>query len=90
MLMLQALLADRFKLQLERQTEIGTVYFLTAPIPTAFRTHRIPMERPRIALSYGDTNGLRGYSLDGHNAPIALLAKEVSRQVHARLSTRQA
>jgi uncharacterized protein (TIGR03435 family) len=82
-LMLQALLADRFQLQLERETTTGTVYRLTAPSPRNINPPAKPDERPIIFTVREDGKGALGYSYDGHNATMAAFVLILSQHVKA-------
>ena len=82
-LMLQALLADRFQLQLERETTTGTVYRLTAPSPRNIRTPAKADERPMIYTIREDGKGALGYAYDGHNATMTAFALILSQHVKA-------
>ena len=82
-LMLQALLADRFQLQLERETTTGTVYRLTAPSPRNINPPAEPDERPIIYTVREDGKGALGYSYDGHNATMAAFVLILSQHVKA-------
>jgi len=82
-LMLQSLLADRFQLELSRESREGTVYTLTAPNPRNLKAPADPKGVPRIALMRDDGNGYLKYRNEGRNAPMALLVERLAEQVRA-------
>ena len=82
-LMLQALLADRFQLQLERETTTGTVYRLTAPSPRNIKSPAKPDERPLISTIREDGKGAVGFAYEGHNATMTAFALVLSQHVKA-------
>ena len=81
--MLQSLLADRFQLQLTKDTQIGTVYTLTARNVHDLRPPAKPNERSFILLVREDGNGFLSYHYDGHNATMAALAQSLSGQLRS-------
>jgi uncharacterized protein (TIGR03435 family) len=83
MLMLQSFLADRFKLQIARETQTGTVYTLTAPNAHSLKSPAKPDDRPLVQTSFERKTATISYSLDGQNATIAALAIRLAMQVHA-------
>jgi uncharacterized protein (TIGR03435 family) len=82
-LMLQALLAERFHLQIARETHTGTVYTLTARSVRNLNPPAKPSERSFISHAREDGNGFLSYHYDGHNATMAALAQSLSQQLRA-------
>jgi uncharacterized protein (TIGR03435 family) len=84
--MLQALLTDRFQLQLERATQTGTVYSLTAPRVRDLKSPADPQTRPLILTQ--NTSGPAGlaYRYDGRNATMGMLARTLSQHLRAPVS----
>jgi len=73
-LMLQSLLADRFQLQIARETRTGTIYRLTAPNVRSLNPPARPEERSLVSTMRNDGNGVLSYQYVGHNATIEQLA----------------
>jgi uncharacterized protein (TIGR03435 family) len=82
-LMLQALLADRFQLQIARETTAGTVYTLTARNVHDLKPPANPSDRSRVSTVREDRSGFLSYHYDGHNADMAALAQVLSEQLRA-------
>jgi uncharacterized protein (TIGR03435 family) len=82
-LMLQALLADRFKLQLARETTTGTTFTLLAAKVHDLTPPVAPDARPRIAIARVDGNGYLSYRFEGRNATMSLLAQTLSAHLSA-------
>jgi uncharacterized protein (TIGR03435 family) len=82
-LMLQSLLAERFQLQVTRDTQTGTVYTLTTRTVHDLRPPAKPSERSLVSLVREDSNGFLSYHYDGHNATMAALAQSLSQQLRA-------
>ena len=82
-MMLQSLLADRFQLQIARETQTGTVYTLTPRNIHDLKPPANPNERSLISLVREDRNGFLSYHYDGHNATMASLAHVLSQELHA-------
>ena len=82
-LMLRSLLADRFKLQIERETRTGTVYRLIARNVHDLKPPAKPDERPRVATMRNDGNGVLSYEYVGYNATMAQLAVTLGGQLRA-------
>lgn len=90
LLMLRALLIERFHLQLVAERQTGTVYTLS---PTKNGVHRDqfttpahPDERPLVTMDRLDEDDSRpgvNYAYVGHNATTALLAQRLSERFHA-------
>jgi uncharacterized protein (TIGR03435 family) len=80
LLMLQALLADRFQLKLHRETKEGTV--LTLVITSKGPKLQPPKnrdDRPLVSSGFdNDVEGKRLYYLQGHNATMPLLAQRLA------------
>ena len=57
-LMLRSLLADRFQLEMERETRTGTIYRLIARNAHDLKSPAKPDERPRVATMRNDGNGM--------------------------------
>ena len=85
-LMLQALLADRFQLQLEPETRTGTVYRLTARDVHDLNPPANPDAQPLISTIRKDGNGFLSYEFVGRNATMGTLALTLSRQLRAPVS----
>jgi uncharacterized protein (TIGR03435 family) len=73
-LMLRSLLADRFQLQIERETRTGTVFSLIARNVHDLKPPAKSDERPRVATMRNDGNGVLSYEYVGYNATMAQLA----------------
>jgi uncharacterized protein (TIGR03435 family) len=82
-LMLQELLADRFKLQIARETTTGTTYTLLAAKVHDLKPPVAPDARPRIAIIRVDGNGYLSYRYEGQNATMTLLAQTLSASLRA-------
>lgn len=84
-LMLQSLLADRFQLQLERGTQTGTVYRLTALNARNLNSPDGPNERVVVTTDLEDEFGPNAliYRYDFRNATMGQLALTLSRYVRA-------
>lgn len=80
---LQSLLAERFQLQLTRDTQTGTVYTLTARNVHDLKPPAKPDERSLVLTVREDSNGFLSYHYDGHNATMAALARTLSQQLRA-------
>lgn len=81
--MLQSLLAERFQLQLTRETQTGTVYALVARNARNLNPPAKPSERSLVSTVREDSNGFLSYHYDGHNATMAALAQSLSGQLRA-------
>jgi uncharacterized protein (TIGR03435 family) len=81
--MLQAMLADRFKLRIEREAQAGTVYTLAADKPKNLKPPAEPAGRSAIYLIRNDSNGYLSYTHDAHNTTVAALAQALSAQLQA-------
>src|SRR5262249_339466 len=81
--MLQAMLADRFKLQIAREARAGTVYTLTADKPKNLKPPAEPAGRSAISIVRNDSNGYLSYTYDAHNTTVAALANSLSAQLQA-------
>jgi uncharacterized protein (TIGR03435 family) len=86
MLMLQALLADRFQLEIASEMQTGTVYTLTAPNAHDLKSPGNIDERPSVSTSREDANGYLSYHYDGHNATMAALALALAGQLRTPVS----
>ncbi len=73
-LMLRSLLADRFQLQIERETRTGTVYRLIARNVHDLKPPAKPDGRSLVATMRNDGNGVLSYEYVGYNASMAQLA----------------
>jgi uncharacterized protein (TIGR03435 family) len=73
-LMLRSLLADRFRLQIERETRTGTVYRLIARNVHDLKPPAKPDGRSLVATMRNDGNGFLSYEYVGYNASMAQLA----------------
>jgi uncharacterized protein (TIGR03435 family) len=73
-LMLRSLLADRFRLQIERETRTGTVYRLITRNARNVNVPAKPDERPVVTNGRYDENGFLSYDFTGHNATMGQLA----------------
>ena len=82
-LMLQSLLAERFQLQISRETQTGTVYTLTARNVRNLNPPAKPDGRSLVAMVREDSKGFLSYHYDGHNATMAALAQSLSQQLRA-------
>lgn len=82
-LMLRSLLADRFQLQIERETRTGTVYRLTARNVRNVNPPAKPDERPVVTQPRNDKNGFLSYEYVGHNATMEQLAVTLAGQLRA-------
>jgi|RhiMethySRZTD1v2_1073278.scaffolds.fasta_scaffold18836_5 uncharacterized protein (TIGR03435 family) len=82
-LMLQKLLAERFQLELNRQTTTGTVYRLTAVNPRNLTAPAKPDGRSIVATMREDGNGVLSYHYDGINTTMAALALTLAQHVRA-------
>jgi len=82
-LMLQALLADRFQLQIERENRTGTIYRLTALKARGLNPPAKPDERPLVSTTRNDGTGVLSYQYVGHNATMAQLALALGGQLRA-------
>jgi uncharacterized protein (TIGR03435 family) len=82
-LMLQALLAERFQVQLERETRTGTVYRLIARSVRNVNPPAKPDERPVVTNGRYDENGFLSYDYTGHNATMEQLAVSLAAQLRA-------
>jgi uncharacterized protein (TIGR03435 family) len=82
-LMLQSLLAERFQLELSRETRPGTVYSLTAPNRRNLKSPADPKSVSRVGIIRDDGNGYLKYRYEGRNAPIAMLIKHLAAQLGA-------
>ena len=86
--MLQALLADRFQLQLEREVRTGTVYTLTAGKTKGLQSSRDPAERPVVLLIPDDRGGTYRLHYEGHNATMDTLALMLAGLLKAPVSNK--
>jgi uncharacterized protein (TIGR03435 family) len=82
-LMLQSLLADRFQLEIARETRTGTIYRLTARNVRGLNPPAKPDERPRVSSHREDGKGIVSFHYDGHNATMADLVLTLSGNVRA-------
>lgn len=82
-LMLRSLLADRFQLQVERETRTGTVYRLTARSVRNVNPPAKPDERSLVSTMRNDKNGFLSYEYVGHNATMEQLAVTLGGQLRA-------
>lgn len=82
-LMLQTLLARRFKLRISNETRTGRVYILTAPHPHSFKPPADPHVRPLVAIIREASSGMLSYRYEGDNASLALLVKRLASQLDA-------
>ncbi len=82
-LMIQTMLADRFKLQIAKETQTGTVYTLTANALKNLKPPANTTERSRIALIRHDENGYLSYTYDAHNTTIMALTQSLASQLRA-------
>jgi uncharacterized protein (TIGR03435 family) len=82
-LMLQSLLAERFKLQLARDTQTGTVYTLTARSVHDLKPPAKPSDPSLVSTVREDSKGFLSYHYDGHNATMAALAQTLSQRLQA-------
>lgn len=82
-LMLQSLLADRFQLQLERETKTGTVYRLTTRGVRGLNPPAKPEANPLVSTIRRDGNGFLSYQYAGRNAAISDLATTLAQHVRA-------
>jgi uncharacterized protein (TIGR03435 family) len=85
-LMVQALLADRFQLQLNRETPTGTVYRLTALKPRNLNPPAKPDGRSIVATMRDDATGVLSYRYEGINTTMADLAVTLAQHVRAPVS----
>jgi len=83
MLMLQSLLADRFQLQLARETQTGTIYRLTAPKVRKLKRPAKPNERSAVATDLREDCGFLSYRYDFRNATMGALALRLSQHLRA-------
>lgn len=81
--MLQSLLAERFQLQITRDTQTGTVYTLIAQRVHDLNPPAKPSERSLVSVVREDSNGFLSYHYDGHNATMAALTQSLSQQLQA-------
>src|SRR5262249_40201588 len=88
--MLLSLLADRFKLQVVREAQAGTVYSLTAEKPRNLEQPAEPTGRSAIYVVRNDANGYLSYTYDAHNATIGQLATSLASQLRAPVTDRTA
>jgi len=82
-LMLRALLAERFLLQLEREERTGTIYRLTARNVRGLNPPARPDERSLVSTMRNDSNGFLSYDYVGRNATVGALALRLSQQLRA-------
>lgn len=80
-LMLQALLIDRFQLQLEREERTGTIYRLTAREVRNLSPPAKTDARPAVAVIRNDKSGFLSYEYQGRNATMAQLAVTLAAQL---------
>ena len=80
-LMLRSLLADRFQLQIERETRMGTVYRLIARNVRNVNRPAKPDERPLVTNGRYDQNGFVSFDFTGHNATMGQLALQLGRHL---------
>lgn len=73
-LMLRSLLADRFQLQIERETRTGTIYRLIARNVHDLKPPAKPDGRSLVSTIRNDGNGVLSYEYVGYNATMAQLA----------------
>lgn len=80
LLMLQALLADRFQLKLHRETREGTVFALVSNGKgRKLQPPKSRDARPLVTMGFeADTDGRRLYFIAGLNATMALLAQRLA------------
>ena len=82
-LMLRALLAERFNLQVAREERTGAVYSLTARNVKNLNPPAKPDAPPAIGTRRLDGNGVLSYRAEGHNATMAELARYLAGHVRA-------
>jgi uncharacterized protein (TIGR03435 family) len=82
-LMLQSLLAERFQVQIDRETRTGTVYRLIARNVRNMNPPAKPDERPLVTNGRYDENGFLSYDYTGHNATIEQLVVTLAGQLRA-------
>jgi uncharacterized protein (TIGR03435 family) len=73
-LMLQALLTERFQLQLARETRTGSIYRLSPRGVRNLNPPAHPDERSLVSTIRNDGDGLLSFEYVGHNATISQLA----------------
>jgi uncharacterized protein (TIGR03435 family) len=80
LLMLQALLADRFHLKLHRETKEGTVLALVSTNKgPRLQPPKTPDHRPQVMLGFdSDADRARHHYLQGDNATMPLLAQRLA------------
>ena len=82
-LMLQALLAERFQLEVARELREGSVYTLTAPNPRNLKAPADPNGRSLVSIIRDDSNGYLKYRYEGRNAPMSALVRQLAGQLRA-------
>jgi uncharacterized protein (TIGR03435 family) len=85
-LMLQSLLADRFQLQLDRETRTATVYRLTSVNPRNLNPPAKPEGRSLVSTVREDRTGVLSYHYDGYNVTMGALASTLAQHVRAPVS----
>lgn len=83
LIMLRALLADRFKLQINEETRTVTTYALEAGDGHGLKPAADPDERPRLSIERQNQGGRASFVCDGRDATLEMLADKLADQLHA-------
>ena len=83
LIMLRALLADRFNLQMNEETRIVTTYALQAGDAHGLKPPADPDDRPRVSIERQSQGGRTGFVCEGRDATLEMLADHLSEHLHA-------